>query len=76
MDLNSLQLARRLKRQQERVCRPWPDLIEEFNDYFDTSFSDDEVDTVGGLVMHAFGLSTEKRRSRHLGWFTFKVVHA
>ena len=29
--------------------------IEEFNDYFSSAFSDDEFDTVGGLVAHGFG---------------------
>ena len=50
--------------------------IEEFNDYFDTSFSDDEVDTVGGLVMHAFGHLPKKGEAVTLAGFTFKVVHA
>lgn len=50
--------------------------IEEFNDYFDTSFSDEEVDTVGGLVMHAFGHLPKKGEAVTLAGFTFKVVHA
>jgi len=50
--------------------------IEEFNDYFDTTFSDDEVDTVGGLVMHAFGHLPKKGEAVTLAGFTFKVVHA
>ncbi len=29
--------------------------IEDFSDTFETSFSDDEVDTVGGMVMTALG---------------------
>ena len=50
--------------------------IEEFNDYFDAEFSDEEVDTVGGLVMHAFGHLPKKGEAVTLGGFTFKVVHA
>lgn len=50
--------------------------IEEFNDYFDTSFSDEEVDTIGGLVMHAFGHLPKKGEAVTLAGFTFKVVHA
>ena len=50
--------------------------IEEFNEYFDAEFSDDEVDTVGGLVMHAFGHLPKKGEAVTLGGFTFKVVHA
>ena len=29
--------------------------IEDFNEYFDTTFPDDEFDTIGGLVVHAIG---------------------
>ena len=29
--------------------------IDDFNEFFDIGFSDDEFDTVGGLVVHAFG---------------------
>ena len=29
--------------------------VEDFNEYFATHFSDDEFETVGGLVTHAFG---------------------
>ena len=50
--------------------------IEEFNEYFDAEFSDDEVDTVGGLVMHAFGHLPKKGEAVTLSGFTFKVVHA
>jgi Putative Mg2+ and Co2+ transporter CorC len=50
--------------------------IEEFNDYFDTHFSDEEVDTVGGLIMHAFGHLPKKGESVSLDGFDFKVIHA
>jgi len=50
--------------------------IEEFNDHFATDFSDEEVDTVGGLVMHAFGHLPKKGESVQLEGYTFKVVHA
>ena len=50
--------------------------IEEFNDYFDAEFSDEEVDTVGGLVMHAFSHLPKKGEAVTLSGFTFKVVHA
>lgn len=29
--------------------------IEDFNDYFDVSFSNEEFSTIGGLIIHAFG---------------------
>ena len=50
--------------------------IEEFNEFFDSNFSDEEVDTVGGLVMHAFGHLPKKGEAVTLADFTFKVVHA
>ncbi len=50
--------------------------IEEFNEFFDSNFSDEEVDTVGGLVMHAFGHLPKKGESVTLADFSFKVVHA
>lgn len=50
--------------------------IEDFNEFFDTDFSDEEVDTVGGLVMHAFGHLPKKGESVTLSGFSFKVVHA
>ncbi len=42
--------------------------IEDFNDFFGTQFSDEEVDTVGGLVMHAFATCPRraKRDARRL----------
>ena len=33
--------------------------IEDFNEYFETNFSDDEFDTIGGLVTHKLGRSTQ-----------------
>ncbi len=43
--------------------------IEEFNETFNTDFSDEEYDTIGGLVMQAFG-HVPKRRARVVldGW--------
>ena len=38
--------------------------IEDFNDFFGTQFSDEEVDTVGGLVMHASATCPRRARDR------------
>lgn len=38
--------------------------IENFNEFFDSEFSDDEFDTVGGLVMSAFGHLPNVTKSR------------
>lgn len=50
--------------------------IEDFNDFFNTDFSDEEADTVGGLVMHAFGHLPGKGEQLELDGFVFKVAHA
>jgi len=48
--------------------------IEDFNEYFKADISDEEYDTVGGLVMHELGRLP--RRGEVLDWdgFRFKVV--
>jgi magnesium and cobalt transporter len=48
--------------------------IEAFNDYFNTHFSDDDVDTIGGLVMHAFGHLPKRGDSIELSGFAFKIL--
>ena len=50
--------------------------IDEFNEYFDVEFSDEEYDTIGGLIIHELG-SMPRRGERVLfGGFEFKVVQA
>jgi len=50
--------------------------IEDFNEYFGTQFSDDEFDTIGGLLMRKLGRMP--RRGDHVDFegFTFEVVRA
>lgn len=50
--------------------------IEDFNDYFHTDFSDEEFDTVGGLVMHNFAHMPRRGEELALGPFRFKVLRA
>jgi magnesium and cobalt transporter len=50
--------------------------IEDFNEFFDTSFSDEDYDTIGGLLMHQFGRLPRRGESIEFGGFTFKVVRA
>ncbi len=50
--------------------------IEDFNEYFSAELSDEEFDTVGGLLMHAFGHLPKRGETIDLGRFRFKVLHA
>ncbi|EAQ97369.1 HlyC/CorC family transporter [Congregibacter litoralis] len=50
--------------------------IEDFNAYFEVAFSDDEFDTIGGLVMHAFGHMPTRNEITHIDGFEFKVINA
>jgi len=50
--------------------------IEEFNAHFATEFSDEEFDTVGGLVMQQFGRLPEANESVAIGQFLFTVLSA
>ncbi|HJP38034.1 MAG TPA: transporter associated domain-containing protein [Gammaproteobacteria bacterium] len=50
--------------------------IDEFNEYFGTEFSDEEYDTIGGLIIHELG--SMPRRGEHVFFdkFEFRVVQA
>jgi len=50
--------------------------IEDFNEYFKTSFDDDEFDTIGGLVTHKFGYVSKRNESTTFGGFNFEVIRA
>jgi magnesium and cobalt transporter len=50
--------------------------IEDFNDYFNADFSDEEFDTVGGLVLQAFGHMPARNEVTTLEHFEFKVINA
>ncbi|BAJ03367.1 CNNM family magnesium/cobalt transport protein CorC [Shewanella violacea] len=50
--------------------------IEDFNDEFKTQFSDEEFDTVGGLVSHAFGHLPERNEKVIIDGIEFKVISA
>jgi len=48
--------------------------IEEFNEHFGSHFSDDDVDTIGGIVMHGFGHLPKRGDSIELSGFVFKIL--
>ncbi|MFY9976156.1 MAG: transporter associated domain-containing protein [Chromatiaceae bacterium] len=50
--------------------------IEDFNSYFDSNFSDEEFDTIGGLVLNAFGHVPKRGESAEIGGFRFTVMRA
>jgi magnesium and cobalt transporter len=51
-------------------------LIEDFNEYFNTSFSDEEFDTVGGLVIKSLGHLPKRGESGEIGGMHFRVLRA
>ncbi len=50
--------------------------IEDFNDYFKAELSDDDFDTIGGLLLKSFGHLPSRNDVAHLDRFEFKVVNA
>jgi magnesium and cobalt transporter len=48
--------------------------IEEFNEYFGTDFSDDEFDTIGGLIVHHLGHVPNRGEKAELGRYRFIVI--
>ncbi|MCH2560287.1 MAG: transporter associated domain-containing protein [Pseudomonadota bacterium] len=48
--------------------------ISDFNEYFDVGLPDDEFDTVGGLVIDAFGRLPEINEVETIDKFKFKVI--
>ena len=50
--------------------------IEDFNEHFGCNMSEQEFDTVGGLVMNAFGHLPKRDETVELDGFLFKVIRA
>jgi len=50
--------------------------IGDFNAHFGTDYADDEFDTVGGLVLQAFGRLPKRGESTAIGDLRFRVVRA
>ncbi|MCZ6619607.1 MAG: CBS domain-containing protein [Gammaproteobacteria bacterium] len=50
--------------------------IEDFNEYFDLELDDDEFDTIGGLVLKAFGHLPERDETTTIGELQFRVLNA
>ena len=50
--------------------------VEDFNEHFETDFSDEEYDTIGGIVMHEFGRLPERGESISIEGLLFEVMRA
>ncbi len=50
--------------------------VQEFNEHFATRFSDEEYDTIGGLVMHQFGRLPRRGEAVTMDGLEFKVLRA
>src|SRR5210317_2655183 len=50
--------------------------VEDFNEFFECELSDEEYDTVGGLVMHELGRLPRRGESIEFGGFEFSVTKA
>ncbi len=50
--------------------------IGDFNEYFHSNFSDEELDTIGGIVLQGFGHLPKRGESIEIEKFHFKVLHS
>lgn len=50
--------------------------VEDFNSYFKASFSEDEFDTIGGILAHAFGHMPARNEVVEIDQFIFRVLYA
>ncbi|MEJ2416059.1 MAG: transporter associated domain-containing protein [Exilibacterium sp.] len=50
--------------------------IECFNERFQSGFSDEEFDTIGGILMQAFGHLPQRNETVQVGGFHFRVLYA
>lgn len=50
--------------------------IEDFNDHFNAGFSDEEFDTIGGILMQAFGHMPVRNEVVSIQDYTFRVLYS
>ncbi|MFT5881456.1 MAG: magnesium and cobalt transporter [Moritella sp.] len=50
--------------------------IDDFNEFFSSQFSEEEVDTIGGMIAHSFGHLPEQGETVTIDEFRFKVISA
>lgn len=50
--------------------------IDDFNEHFDSDFSDEEFDTIGGIILKQFGHLPRRNEVADVNGFHFKVLNA
>ena len=50
--------------------------VDDFNSYFDSAFDEDEADTMGGVILHAFGHMPARGETIELQGFNIKITSA
>ncbi|HEX4151603.1 MAG TPA: transporter associated domain-containing protein [Steroidobacteraceae bacterium] len=50
--------------------------IADFNEYFGTAYSDEEYDTIGGLLMQEFGRLPRRGETARIGEMEFRILRA
>lgn len=50
--------------------------VEDFNEYFKTNFDEDEFDTIGGILMRAFGHLPQRNETVEVDGYQFRVLYA
>ena len=50
--------------------------VDDFNDFFNSGFSEDEFDTIGGVVMSAFGHLPKRNETIEIDRMRFRILNA
>lgn len=50
--------------------------VDDFNEFFNSGFSEDEFDTIGGLVMSAFGHLPKRNETIEIDHMRFRILNA
>ncbi len=50
--------------------------VEDFNEFFHSNFSEEEFDTIGGLVLSQFGRIPQRDESIGIGPYVFRILNA
>ena len=72
MDVNGSNYGEPLKKE---LISKLNTTIDDFNEFFDVGFPDDDFDTVGGLVINAFGHLPNIGENTKISQFDFKVLN-